>query len=180
MPVSRSNYLIIQTNNNSQFYEAIGMTLLSYNSPVIDNWRLVDETKVINSFKCKKAEVRYKGRDWTAWYSTEIPFPYGPYKFSGLPGLIVKIIDKAGDYDFELVKSVPSTKLKGKIITVKKARYENAKLVTKKELSQARTNFRDNAKYELESIGTIFSNGQNRKKVNETDKKGYNPIELED
>jgi GLPGLI family protein len=180
MPISRSNFLIIQTNNKSQFYEAIGMTMLSYDSPVIDNWRLVDETKVINSFTCKKAEGRYKGRDWTAWYSTEIPFPYGPYKFSGLPGLIVKITDKTGDYDFELVKSVPSSKLKRKTITVNKARFQNAKLVTKKELTQARKNFRENAKNELESMGTVFSDGQNRQKINETDKKGYNPIELED
>ncbi|WP_370895734.1 GLPGLI family protein [Chryseobacterium gossypii] len=179
MPVSRSNFLIIQTNNNSQFYEAIGMAMLSYNSPIIGNWKLVDETKVINSFTCKKAEVRYKGREWTAWYSTEIPFPYGPYKFSGLPGLIVKITDKTGDYDFELVKSVPSNKLKGKIITINKARYQNAKLVTKEEFTKARTNFRENAKYELESMGTVFSDGQNKQKINETDKKGYNPIELE-
>ncbi|WP_449398886.1 GLPGLI family protein [Chryseobacterium wanjuense] len=132
MPVSRANFLIIQTNDNSEFYEAVGMTLLSYNSPVIDNWKLVDETKVINSIPCKKAEVRYKGRDWTAWYATEIPFPYVLYKFSSLPGLIVKITDKTGDYDFELVKSVPSAKLKGKTITINKSHYQNAKLITKK------------------------------------------------
>ena len=78
IPVSKSNFLIIQKNNNIQFYESIGMTLLSYDSPVIDNWKLINETKVINSILCKKAEVRYKGRDWNAWYTTEIPFPSGP------------------------------------------------------------------------------------------------------
>lgn len=185
IPPSRSNFLIIQTNENSQYYEAVGMTLLTYNSPVINNWKLINESKVINSIACKKAEVRYKGRDWTAWYSTEIPFLYGPNKFSGLPGLIVKITDKTGDYDFELVKSVPNSKIKGKVITISDRHYQNAKLVTKKELVDARTSFKENARYQLESMGTVFSqdskgNSHDRQKKNEIEKKGYNPIELED
>ncbi len=179
LPSSKFKFLIIQTTDNSEFYESVGTALLSYNTPVIRDWKLIDETKVINSFHCKKAEVHYKGRDWTAWYSMEIPFPYGPYKFSGLPGLIVKITDKTGDYDFELVKSVSSAKLKGRIITINKRHYQNAKLVTKKELIQATTNYRDNIKYELEKMGTVFSEGQSRQKISETEKKGYNPIELE-
>lgn len=180
LPPSKFKFLIIQTNDNSQFYEAAGMTLLSYNSPVINNWKLVDETKVINSILCKKAEVSYKGREWIAWYSTEIPLPYGPYKFSNLPGLIVKITDKTGDYDFELVKSVSSSNLKGKLVRINKARYHNAKLVTKKDLTQALINARENVKYELERTGTVFSDNQKIQKISETEKKGYNPIELED
>lgn len=185
IPKSRSNFLIIQTNENSQYYEAVGMTLLSYNSPIINNWKLINETKIINSIACKKAEVRYKGRDWTAWYSTEIPFPYGPNKFSGLPGLIVKITDKTGDYDFELVKSMPNSNLKGKLVTVSDRHFQNAKLVTKKELIQARTSFKENSKFQLESMGTVFSQDskdtfRERQKAIEAEKKGYNPIELED
>ncbi len=180
-----SSYLIIQTNETFQYYMSVGMTLLSYNSPVINDWKLSNEQKVINSIACKKAEVRYKGRDWIAWYSTEIPLPYGPYKFSGLPGLIVKITDKTGDYDFELVKSVSSSNLKGKTVTINKMYYQNPKLVTKKELVQAKADFRENAKYQLESIGTVFSqdpkdNLRERQKINEAQKKAQNPIELED
>ncbi|WP_185142129.1 hypothetical protein [Chryseobacterium pennipullorum] len=44
----------------------------------------------------------------------------------------MKITDKTGDYDFELVKSVSGAKLKGKTVTVNKNRYQNAKLVSKK------------------------------------------------
>ncbi|MCJ7935725.1 MAG: GLPGLI family protein [Chryseobacterium sp.] len=161
---SKFKFLIIQTNDNSEYYESVGTALLSYNTPVIRDWKLIDETKVLNSIHCKKAEVHYKGRDWTAWYSTEIPFPYGPYKFSGLPGLIVKITDKTGDYDFELVKSVSSAKLKGKIITVNKRHYQNAKLVTKKELVQATTSYRDNIKYELEKNGYCIFRGAKQTK----------------
>lgn len=185
LSASTSSYLIIQTNETFQYYMSVGMTLLSYNSHVINDWKLSNEQKVINSIACKKAEVRYKGRDWIAWYSTEIPLPYGPYKFSGLPGLIVKITDKTGDYDFELVKSVSSSNLKGKTVTINKMYYQNPKLVTKKELVQAKADFRENAKYQLESIGTVFSqdpkdNLRERQKINEAQKKAQNPIELED
>lgn len=181
LPQSRSNYLIIQTENNTQFYDTVGRTLLSYNSPIIDNWKLINESKVINSVFCKKAEVHYKGRDWTAWYSPEIPFPNGPFKFRGLPGLIIKLTDKTGDYDFEMVKSVSNKNLKGKIIALNKARYQKAKLVTKKELSQAWKNSRNNIKYELESTGTTLYNDQrDKQKIDDTEKNGYNPIELEE
>ena len=56
---------------------------------------------------------------WYFKYSPEIPFPYVPMKFSGLPGLIVKITDDKGDFDFELIKSVSDSKLKGKFVNIK-------------------------------------------------------------
>jgi hypothetical protein len=43
---------------------------------------------------------------WTAWFTKEINVSDGPYKFSGLPGLIVKLEDDRGDYKFDLVKKV--------------------------------------------------------------------------
>lgn len=182
---SGSNFLIIQTYNYSQFYETVGMTLLSYRDPTIDNWKLSNETKIINSIVCKKAEVHFRGREWTAWYSTDIPFPYGPYKFSGLPGLIVKITDKKNDYDFELVKSVSTDNLKGKTVTVNNVRFTNSKLVKKDELVQARKNFRENARQQLENMGTVFSQEQKespreRQQRLEIAEKNRNPIEIEE
>ena len=181
IPKSQSNYLIIQTIDNSSFYESIGMTLLMYSNPVIKNWKLTNEKKIINSINCIKAELNYKGRDWIAWYSSEIPFPYGPFKFSGLPGLIIKITDKTGDYDFELVRSVSSNNLRGKIVLINESRYKNPKIVTKKQLSEAWKNFRNNAKYEFEKMGTTFSqDSRDRNSIDESEKIGYNPLELEE
>lgn len=176
-----TNYLIIQRNDSIQFYSTIGMTLLSYKSPVIVDWKLNNETMIINNLRCKKATVSYKGRNWIAWYSIDIPFPYGPYKFSGLPGLIVKITDEKGDYDFELVKSIASSNLKGKTVIISDIHFKNAKLVTKKQLITARDNFKNNAKQELESMGTVFFNDKKERKTDMYDeKKAYNPLELED
>lgn len=185
LPKTNSRFIIIQANDTVQFYDKIGTSLLSYTNPKINNWKLINETKTINSLVCKKAELNFKGRNWTAWYSTEIPFPYGPNKFGGLPGLIVKITDKKGDYDFELVKSTPSSAMKGKVITIDKSLYENPKLVTKRELREAKEKDEANIISSLESMGTIITPEQReilrqRQKKNQADKKGYNPIELEE
>ncbi|MBE4950730.1 GLPGLI family protein [Chryseobacterium culicis] len=184
MPQTKFSYLIIQSNKNIQFFQRVAMSLLSYKEPIINNWKLIDETKVINTINCKKAEVYFKGRKWTAWYSTEIPLPYGPYKFSALPGLIIKITDEKGDYDFELVKSVSNTDLKGRLINIYENRYTNSTVTTKAELEKALQNFRENSLGILESLGTNITPEQRkiiveRQKELQLKKKGENPIELE-
>lgn len=126
LPKTKFPYTIIQSNEKIQYFQPVGMAVLTYKEPIIGNWKLIDETKTINTITCKKATVTYKGRNWIAWYSTEIPLPYGPYKFSGLPGLIIKIADEKNEYDFELVKSVPTSELEGKFINIKKTRYTEA------------------------------------------------------
>jgi GLPGLI family protein len=57
------------------------------------NWVLQNETKLIGKFKCKKATTYFRGRNYIAWYSPEIPINNGPWKFSGLPGLILELKD---------------------------------------------------------------------------------------
>lgn len=66
------------------------------------NWKIMQEKEKIGAYDTQKATATYGGRDWTAWFTTEVPFPDGPYKFSGLPGLIVKIEDTDKDYSWEL------------------------------------------------------------------------------
>lgn len=57
------------------------------------NWNIVNENKMIGKFNCKKATTNFRGRDYTAWFSTDIPLPYGPWKLHGLPGLILEAYD---------------------------------------------------------------------------------------
>lgn len=64
------------------------------------NWKILPETAVIANFNCQKAEVEYGGRNWSAWFTKEIPVPEGPYYFHGLPGLILQIQDDQDDYVF--------------------------------------------------------------------------------
>ena len=66
---------------------------------VIDN----SFTDTYNEFSVKKATTFYGGRQWTAYFAPEIPINDGPYKFHGLPGLILKIHDSKMHYKFRAI-----------------------------------------------------------------------------
>lgn len=57
------------------------------------NWEILDDSKQIGSFNTQKATTTFRGRDYTAWFTTEIPIGIGPWKFHGLPGLILEVQD---------------------------------------------------------------------------------------
>ena len=80
-------------------------------------WKILDEEKKINNYLCKKAQITFRGRTYTAWYTEKIPISSGPWKFNGLPGLILSISDKEGVYKWE-VKSI-NYPYKGKEIDFK-------------------------------------------------------------
>ena len=68
------------------------------------NWKITSEQKMIGKYQSQKAETTYGGRNWIAWFTTELPFSDGPYVFNGLPGLIVSIQDSNNDYSFNLIE----------------------------------------------------------------------------
>lgn len=67
------------------------------------NWRIHNNRKVIANYPCQNATVRFRGRNYEAWFTTEIPISVGPYKFGGLPGLILKIQDSNQNYAFRCI-----------------------------------------------------------------------------
>ena len=75
---------------------------IAYNEDVKFNWSILSDKVKIGTYTTQKATTEFGGRKWTAWFSTDIPFQDGPYKFYGLPGLIVKIEDDGGNYSWEL------------------------------------------------------------------------------
>ncbi|AQX85776.1 GLPGLI family protein [Elizabethkingia bruuniana] len=68
------------------------------------NWEITKEEKNEKGYQLQKAVTNFGGRKWTAWFTQNIPIPEGPYKFSGLPGLIVEIYDSQNHYHYELTK----------------------------------------------------------------------------
>jgi len=71
--------------------------------PMKMKWKLVTQKDtVIFGYSCQMARTSYAGRDWIAWYSPQIPLADGPYKFNGLPGLILKISDTRNQHCFTL------------------------------------------------------------------------------
>lgn len=97
-------------------------------------WKIFPEKQKIGEFEAQKAETTFFGRKWIAWFSAEIPIQDGPYKFHGLPGLIVKIEDAKASHSFLLkgisnyVKSdaseIEKTLHFGKDIPVNYAQYK--------------------------------------------------------
>jgi len=66
------------------------------------DWTVLEDTINILGYICQKAVCDYRGRSYEAWFTSEIPISEGPYKFYGLPGLIVKLEDTESHYSFEM------------------------------------------------------------------------------
>lgn len=54
-------------------------------------WKLTDGSKKILGYDCRKATTNYRGRDYIAWFTTVLPFKAAPWKFHGLPGVILEV-----------------------------------------------------------------------------------------
>lgn len=67
------------------------------------DWVIKGDTSTIAGLMCQKAEVDFGGRKWIAWFTPEIPIADGPYKFCGLPGLILTLVDTTGSWQFAFV-----------------------------------------------------------------------------
>lgn len=70
----------------------------------IPKWKIEKEFQKINNINCQKATADFKGRIWEAWFSKDYPVSDGPYKFSGLPGLVVSLKDSENDHVFNLIQ----------------------------------------------------------------------------
>ena len=66
------------------------------------DWTLDNDTLTISGLLCHRATGKLYGKQWTAWYTEEMPSSAGPWKLRGLPGLIVKAEDSEGIHCFEL------------------------------------------------------------------------------
>lgn len=82
-----------------QTYDVLRSYEYTYQTPQID-WQLVPGDSLINQQPCKKAICSFAGRNYIAWYTETISLPYGPYLFTGLPGLIMEIYDKNRNWIF--------------------------------------------------------------------------------
>ena len=105
---SGSDLVIEKTYPDFTIYQltSIGSGIGDNDYKVLDNrkldWKILSDKQKIGEWDVQKATVNFGGRKWTAWFTTEIPFQDGPYKFHGLPGLIVKMEDASHTHIFEL------------------------------------------------------------------------------
>lgn len=107
------------------------------------DWKISNETKTINNYKAIKATCNFRGRNWEAWFTPDISFFSGPWKFRGLPGLILQINDETKKYvyNIEKIETIYDTNIINEVSDLNK---KNLKKLTVKQFiiedEEARTN----------------------------------------
>jgi GLPGLI family protein len=95
-------YFDIDENEYLTQREFLGSLFLISKKPKEVNWELVDETKIILGYECKKAihkvtkEINGETKEFIteAWYCPKLKYKIGPQDFGGLDGLILELTDK--------------------------------------------------------------------------------------
>lgn len=84
------------------------------------NWKIQSDRKQILGYTCTKAIGKFRGRTYVVWFAPFLPYYIGPWKLSGLPGLILEAHDTDNMFAFRAV----SVKLNAQLPVLEK--YINA------------------------------------------------------
>lgn len=68
--------------------------------PAID-WKISSDTTTFGGLHCQKATTHFKGRDYIVWFAPDLPVRTGPWKLSGLPGVILDAHDTKNEVIFK-------------------------------------------------------------------------------
>ena len=90
----------------TQYYKFL-QTVIGNGTLEMPAWQLMDEVKEISGYTCRKATAHYLGREWTAWFTEDVPSQAGPWLLWGLPGLIVEARDADNYIIFKLTGVEP-------------------------------------------------------------------------
>ena len=99
MPRKTENIYVVKSSADSVMtvYEMLGDDGVVYDEPLSEmTWEIGDSTRTIMGYDCVAAYTDYHGRRWTAWFAPDIPIADGPWKFHGLPGLILEVTETTG------------------------------------------------------------------------------------
>jgi len=140
-------------------------------------WEIQSDTATLFGYLCQKATLKYRGREWTAWFALDLPISDGPYKFGGLPGLIVRMNDSRNHWfiDFQSLTHLPDRELNIAFLNT-------ATLLSAAELREQLIDFKENSFERLEAAGILSVRPEDRaymiKSGRENHNKNNNEIEL--
>ena len=128
----------------------------------IFNWQIENsKDTIIAGYTCQKATTTFRGRDYEAYYTSELANQGGPWKFDGLPGLILAVVSKDGYLFIEPIK----INIKNNIVKINNP-FLYKKTIFFKDLA---TKFLENDKIRL---------ARTKSRPNPPDKTIYGPPEL--
>ncbi|MGP1446821.1 MAG: GLPGLI family protein [Candidatus Limimorpha sp.] len=143
-------------------------------------WEVTGDAKRILNYSCKKATCVFRGRKWVAWFTPDIPLSDGPWKFSGLPGLILQAEDSLGQYKFNCI-GIGNEERDIRIVQSYGIEKTNRERMRELEKTIC-TNYFDYLQIVmpgLKNFRTRQGEKMTREQVNQRFLTPYNPIELE-
>lgn len=148
------------------------------------DWKISNEKEKILGYTTQKATANFAGREWTAWFTTEFPISDGPYKFQGLPGLILRIYDKTNTHSFDIVSV---EKQKSNYVVLNDETYKDVKQITLNEYEEiSKKSPLERFRNEAFTGDVIFKSNEEKQnfirdldvKIKESKIHDNNPIEL--
>lgn len=140
------------------------------------NWVIQNRHKVIASYPCQCASVTFRGRQYEVWFTPAIPVSAGPFKFGGLPGLILEVQDSKHHYTFTCIGLKKMTTL----FPIKSQNFP-CTTTTREALSKFQIKRHSNPTQYYNSMGVTYATKKDGKLVINPKNLSwpYNPIELE-
>jgi GLPGLI family protein len=98
-------------------------------------WEIVDSIIQSKTYgiPVQKAYTSYKGRKYQAFFAPSIPFNLGPFKFDGLPGLVVILFDLESNFVYN-IESITEEIFDHSLYDVKQV-LEKFSLLSKKDFN---------------------------------------------
>ena len=126
-----------------------------------------DSTKIILDYQCIMATTDYHGRKWAVWFTPEIPMQDGPWKFCGLPGLIMEASEPSGQHSFTATGIEISTQ---PIFPIFNTEYEK---MERKEMLRALRHYKENSNAMFKAATGTELGGVDAPVTEETQKYDY-------
>lgn len=100
VPLTQEDYFFFANEHKMITKERLFNNYLIEETAAQIDWKILKDTMSFSGIACQKATTNFKGRNWIAWFATEIPFQSGPWKLNGLPGLIIEAYDEKKEVKF--------------------------------------------------------------------------------
>lgn len=142
IPRRDGSYYIFKSLNSGKikYYDVNGVEKYWYEEEIPEiGWELTNSTKNILGYECQMATGNIHGRKWEVWFTTEVPVMNGPWKFGGLPGLILEATDDSGLYNFTATGIQQTSRSMEPIYSA-----DNYEKISRIEFLRAKRQFTDN------------------------------------
>lgn len=148
------------------FYKNYDKDTLIYNEIILNKkifvgeqiklmkWDILSKSDtLILGFKCQKAVAPFRGRTYEAYFSTELGQYGGPWKFDGLPGVILSVKSQDNYFVIEPLKILKNPKKENEIFNA----YEGNEIVSWDEY---KSTYKEKLIQQLKKMKAMSENGE--------------------